>query len=146
MYDPVSASKPWRVSRAEHRPLHDPPRVLVVEDDPDIRRLVVHALRRDGYEVHEAEDGHELLVDVTSPNAHAGTEVDLIISDVRMPICTGLQMLEALRNASWTVPVILMTAFGDPETRKSADELGAVIFNKPFSLDDLRTAVVNLLT
>jgi len=146
MYDPLSPSKPWRVARAVHRPLHDPPRVLVVEDDPDIRRLVVNALRRDGYEVREAVDGQGLLVELASPNPPSSDDHDLIISDIRMPICTGLQILEALRRAQWTVPVILMTAFGDEETRKSADELGAVIFDKPFSLDDLRTAVVNLLT
>ena len=146
MYDPLYPSRPWRIARAVHRPVHDPPRVLVVEDDADIRRLVVNALRCDGYVVDEAADGRGLLSEVASPHPVSNDELDLIISDIRMPICTGLQILEALRKAQWTVPVILMTAFGDEATRKTADDLGAVIFDKPFSLGDLRTAVLNLLT
>ena len=146
MYDPLYPSTPWRIARAVHRPIHDPPRVLVVEDDEDIRRLVVNALRSDGYAVDEAADGRNLLIEVESRHPAASEEIDLIISDIRMPVCTGLQILEALRNAEWTVPVILMTAYGDEATRKTADDLGAVIFDKPFSLGDLRTAVLNLLT
>ncbi len=147
MYDPLYPSRPWRIARAVHRPVHNPPRVLVVEDDEDIRYLVVNALRCDGYLVDEAADGRGLLSEVaSSPHPASSEELDLIITDIRMPICTGLQILEALRTAGWTVPVILMTAFGDEATRKTADDLGAVIFDKPFSLGDLRTAVLNLLT
>ena len=62
-----------------------------------------------------------------------------------MPICTGLQILEALRQAHWHTPVILMTAFGDEATRKRAESLLAVLFDKPFDMDDLRTAVAHLL-
>jgi DNA-binding response OmpR family regulator len=62
-----------------------------------------------------------------------------------MPICTGLQILQALRDARRTVPVILMTAFGDDGTRDRAEDLGAIFFDKPFALDDLRTAVRSVL-
>jgi DNA-binding response OmpR family regulator len=72
-------------------------------------------------------------------------DVDLIISDIRMPICSGLQILQALRDARWSVPVILMTAFGDEGTRDRAEGLGAIFFDKPFAIDDLRTAVRNLV-
>ena len=132
-------------AHARGRPLHAPPRVLVAEDDLEMRRLVVEALRGDGYEVHEAADGGRLLVQVTAQYHHANAEVDLIISDIRMPICTGLQILEGLRDAHWTVPVILMTAFGDDATRARAEALGAILFDKPFAMDDLRTAVLNLV-
>jgi DNA-binding response OmpR family regulator len=71
--------------------------------------------------------------------------VDLLISDVRMPTCTGMQILEQLRAAHWQTPVILMTAFGDAATRQHAKALGAVLFDKPFDIDDLRTAVACLL-
>lgn len=132
-------------AHARARPLHAPPRVLVAEDDREMRRLVVEALRNDGYDVHEAADGGRLLVLVTAQYHHASAEVDLIISDVRMPICTGLQILKGLRDAHWTVPVILMTAFGDESTRARAEALGAILFDKPFAMDDLRTAVLNLV-
>ena len=144
MYDTSTSSKPWRVSRQRHPALRVQPRVLVAEDDPEMRRLVADALRQDGYEVFEAADGNGLLVHVTA-QAHTGTRFDLIISDIRMPVCSGLQILEALRSASWTVPVILMTAFCDDATRAKAEALGGVLFDKPFALDDLRTAVLNLL-
>ena len=62
-----------------------------------------------------------------------------------MPICSGLQILSALRDAHWRTPVILMTAFGDEATCKQAESLSAMLFDKPFDLDDLRTAVANLL-
>jgi len=62
-----------------------------------------------------------------------------------MPICTGLQILAALRDARWRTPVILMTAFGDEAVRRHAEGLDAVLFDKPFEVDDLRTAVANLL-
>lgn len=119
---------------------HTRPRVLVAEDDAQMRRLVVEALRHDGYEVDEVHDGGQLL-----GAASQSADIDLIISDIRMPAFTGMQILAALRNAGSGVPVILMTAFGDDETRAHAERLGAILFDKPFALDDLRTAVMNML-
>jgi CheY-like chemotaxis protein len=55
-----------------------------------------------------------------------------------MPICSGLAIVEVLRKAHWPVPVILMTAFGDEETKTHAAELGAVLLHKPFAIADLR--------
>jgi DNA-binding response OmpR family regulator len=69
---------------------------------------------------------------------------DLIVSDIRMPVCSGLRIVEALRRAGCT-PMILMTAFGDEQTRVQAADLRAVLFDKPFDLDDLRRVVVGLL-
>jgi CheY-like chemotaxis protein len=124
-----------------------PFRILVAEDDAEMRRLVADTLRDDGYDVVELADGGRLLVDIaTRLKAEAeGDAVDLIVSDIRMPICTGLQILEVLREGRWRTPVILMTAFGDDATRKHAKRLMAVLFDKPFDLDDLRTAITNLL-
>jgi DNA-binding response OmpR family regulator len=121
--------------------------VLVAEDDEQMRGLVAEALRGDGYEVVELTDGGRLLVDISARlKAGQGDEsVDLIVSDIRMPICTGLQIVAALRDAHWHTPVILMTAFGDEATRKRAETLQAVLFDKPFDIDDLRTAVANML-
>lgn len=131
-------------ARARERPRRSAPRVLVAEDDLELRRIVVEALRKDGYETREATDGGRLLVELTTRYLEDAIELDLIISDIRMPICTGLDIVEALRRARCAVPVILMTAFGDDETRRRADALGAVLFDKPFAMDDLRTAVTNL--
>jgi len=138
--------RPWREALTA-APVHDPPRVLVAEDDAEMRRLVAEALMQDGYDLVLATDGGRLLVTL----AHEYVDqdgiglVDLVVSDVRMPICTGLQILEQVRAAHWRVPFILMTAFGDTVTRRQARTLGAVLFDKPFDLDDLRTAVRCLL-
>lgn len=122
-----------------------PPRVVVAEDDAEMRRIIVQALRQDGYEVEEAVDGGRLITRVTAPYLHPNETLDLIISDIRMPMCSGIEILEALRTAHWTVPVILMTAFGDDETRARAKELGALLFDKPFAIQDLRTTVHDLV-
>ena len=124
---------------------HGPPRIILAEDDPDMRSVLAEVLRKDGYLVQEAEDGGRLLVRVTARYLHPEVDVDLIISDIRMPVCTGLQILSGLRDTHWRVPVILMTAFGDDQTRAHAELLGAVLFDKPFPIDDLRTAVRNLV-
>ncbi len=112
-----------------------------------MRHIVADAFREDGYDVVELADGGRLLADIAAriKDGADGDAVDLVVSDIRMPNCTGLQMLEVLRQAHCYTPVILMTAFGDRATRKHAEDLLAVLFDKPFELDDLRTAVANLL-
>lgn len=139
-------SAPWRAALSA-APVHDPPRILVAEDDAEMRRLVVEALRKDGYTVLEAADGGRLLVTLAHQRVdHDGIDLaDLVISDVRMPVVSGIEILEQVRAAHWTTPVILMTAFGDEGTRDRARSLGALLFDKPFDLDDLRTAVACLL-
>jgi DNA-binding response OmpR family regulator len=123
------------------------PIVLLAEDDPEMRGLVAEALRGDGYEVVELADGGRLLVDIAARlKAGSGADsLDIIVSDIRMPVCTGLQILAALRDAHWRTPVILMTAFGDEATRKHAESLQAVLLDKPFDIDELRAAVANLV-
>lgn len=141
-----TAKAPWRTALTA-TPVHDPPRVLVAEDDADMRRLVREALLQDGYEVIAVSDGGRLLVTLAHEFVDDdGAELpDLLVSDVRMPVCTGIQILEQLRGARCRIPVILMTAFGDTATRDHARTLGALLFDKPFDLDDLRTAVASLL-
>jgi DNA-binding response OmpR family regulator len=128
-------------------PSHDPPRILVAEDDPEMRRLVSEALRRDGYEVITVPDGGRLLVTLAHElvDNDGADLVDLLVSDIRMPVCTGIQIVEQIRAARWRLPVILMTAFGDEATRGHAHALGALLFDKPFDLEDLRVAAASLL-
>ena len=124
-----------------------PFRVLVAEDDAEMRSLVADALRGDGYEVVELVDGGRLLVDIAArmKDEDDANAVDVIVSDIRMPICTGLQILAAMRDARWRTPVILMTAFGDETTRRHAESLDAVLVDKPFEMDDLRATVASCL-
>lgn len=123
------------------------PRVLVADDDVEMRRLVAESLRKDDYEVIEEADGGRLLVRIAAIYTLGGTRdpVDLIVSDIRMPVCSGLDILKGLRDAHWNTPVILMTAFGDDETRARAEKLGALLFDKPLHMSVLRLVVRDLL-
>lgn len=140
-----TAAAPRATTRCPVEPRNRPVRILVAEDDAEMRQILAETLRGDGYEVIELADGGRLLVDIATRVKGDGEGVDLIVSDIHMPVCTGLQILEALRQARWRTPVILITAFGDSATRRRAQSLMAVLFDKPFDLDDLRTAINNLL-
>jgi CheY-like chemotaxis protein len=117
-------------------------RVLLVEDDPEMRELMALALRGDGYEVREAADGLEAL---RLLGAEENPGIDLVVSDVRMPGCSGLEMLQRLRGRPSQIPVVLVTAFGDRETHARARRLGAALLDKPFELNDLRELVFEAL-
>lgn len=122
-----------------------PTRVFLAEDDEEMRLLLCSALRQDGYEVVEARDGGEMLERVRVAYQNADDAPDVIVMDVRMPKLSGLGLLSAIRRARWSTPVILITGFGDSVLHEQAKSLGAtVVFDKPFDLDDLRTAVLNV--
>jgi CheY-like chemotaxis protein len=118
-------------------------RVAVAEDDLPMRRVIALALRGDGFDVYEAANGGELLDLIL--NRSSDGQFDLIISDVRMPVATGVEVVVALRQMDCTLPVILMTAFGDDSLEDASARLGVRVLHKPFDLDDLRLAA-RLLT
>jgi len=113
-----------------------PPRVLLVDDDAEMRSLLGEILSEEGYEVVLAEDGFGLL-DRVGDSWLGAEDFDLVLSDVRMPGCTGLDALEALREDDWATPVLFMTAFGSKRTHREAARLGAEILDKPFEMDEL---------
>jgi CheY-like chemotaxis protein len=123
-----------------------PRRVIVADDDPDMRELLASTLRHDGYEVVEIADGSELFQTVHSWLRHGdGRGLDAIVTDNRMPAFSGLEVLAELRSVNTKLPVILITAFGDGRTHAAARALGAcAVFDKPFDVDDLRTALLNV--
>lgn len=125
----------------------DPPRLLLADDDDDLREMLAGVLRLDGYQVLEARDGTELLEQIaTASDGGIADPVDLIITDVRMPGWSGLQVLSGVRRKDWAIPVMLITAYGDRETEEEAQRLGAAaFFRKPFALDELRAAVAEVL-
>jgi DNA-binding response OmpR family regulator len=140
----VKSPKPQPQS---HPPSGHRAHVAVAEDDAEMRRLVAEALRRDGHDVVELADGGRLLVRLGAQyRAHGpAAALDLVVTDIRMPVVTGLAIVRSLREAHNDVPVVLMTAFGDERTREEARSLGAVLLDKPFKLDELRRTVAGLL-
>jgi CheY-like chemotaxis protein len=139
--------RPGGPGALEHAAAPLEPWVLVAEDDLEMRRLVCRAMRRAGYQVTEAEDGRELVQALVSCVTHKPRSMPaLIISDVRMPGCSGLEVLALLRRIDWTTPIILITAFGDPETHTEAQRLGAArVLDKPFDVEDLCSAAQTLV-
>ncbi len=122
---------------------HSPLRILLSEDDLEMRRMLSWYLQKKGCDVITAKNGTDLM-------KHLGLRgpleyfhgFDLIISDIRMPGVTGLQVLEATREFDDFPPMILITAFPDKQTLDLANNLGvAAILTKPFDMDDLLTII-----
>jgi two-component system response regulator AtoC len=108
--------------------------ILVVEDEEKLRRVIELQLKTAGYDVEQAGSAEDAL----KLTNHA----DLILTDLRLPGISGLELLANLRSQDAHVPVIVMTAFGSIETAVEAMKAGAVDFlPKPFSLDHLMTVV-----
>jgi len=129
--------------RVEEIAIEPVSRIVLAEDDEEMRCLVANQLRRDGHEVIECTNGHTLFRLIDSyMEAGDSLGVDLIISDIRMPGLTGLEVLELLRLRDPSTPVIMMTAFGDFDIRLEAERLGVAAFlDKPFDLGQLRRIV-----
>lgn len=109
------------------------PHILLAEDDAALRELLDFALTRAGYLVSCCTNGLDLL-----ERLDEGDPFDLIISDLRMPALTGLEVLECQLENQQRPPFICMTAFGDQKTHAQAQHLGAAItIDKPFDLDEM---------
>lgn len=111
-------------------------RVLVVDDDAEMRALLVEELRQQGFDAVEAADGDE------ARSACRDGEFDVILMDKNMPGPSGLDLLPGLRHTAPRSRIIMMTAFGDVPSFVEAAEQGAVDFLfKPFRIDDMRGAI-----
>jgi two-component system response regulator (stage 0 sporulation protein F) len=119
------------------------PRALVAEDDPEMRHLLVRWMRREGFEVIEAADGRSAIVQLGLAQLWQGQPgLDLVVSDVRMPGFSGLDVLEAVGALESRTPVILITGFDDPQARSAAGREGvAAVLPKPFDSALLRGAI-----
>ena len=112
-------------------------RILIVDDESNIRLMVRIALQAAGHVVETAADGAEGL-----DKFQMGENCDAVLLDQRMPGMDGLQVLEAMRERRSDARVILITAFGTIDLARDARRLGAVGFlRKPFTTDALRGAV-----
>ncbi len=115
-------------------------RVLLVEDDPDMRLVLQQSLESDGHVVRACGRVDEALTAVDGEEAF-----DVVITDVRLPGASGLELLAALRSRRVGAARIVITGFGTDDVHDEATSLGAaVVFDKPFDVDDLRTAVVHV--
>lgn len=125
--------------RSQQKRKGDEPRVLVVDDDPQILSFLRRALTYDGYAVETATDGVEALMKAQ------GHELDLVVLDIMMPGIDGLEVCRTLRRSS-DVPILLLTAKGTVSDRVEGLDTGADDYLvKPFDFDELLARIRALL-
>lgn len=116
-------------------------RVLVIDDEQELRALLARALKRWGWEVSEAGDGREGLA------AALNAEFEVVICDVRMPVMDGLAFLEALKAAMPEIPVIMVSGSSSVAFAARSAELGAYAFlSKPYDVFKLHALVDSATT
>jgi len=118
-------------------------RILLIEDEPTIQRLIAYALQTKGHEVSVAHDGCEGF------QAAQARPPDLILLDMVMPEMSGMEVLMALKEDSRlkSIPVLIVTASAQKEEAEKAIESGAAGYLiKPFHVQDLHDAVTGLLS
>lgn len=111
-------------------------RVLVVDDEPNITRVLGTFLSRAGWEVHTFHNPVEAL------EALPSLDPDVVVSDLSMPEMTGTQLLQAMRERGLTMPMLVITAYGSVDSAVEAMKCGAFDYLcKPFELDRVKIAV-----
>ena len=111
-------------------------KILVVDDEPEVRQLMEHFLTGCGYEVRIAENGRLALAELDTFMA------DVVLLDMHMPEMDGLETLKRLAARSPSLPVIMVTVNDDVETTTHLLQMGAADYvPKPFNLDYLEQAI-----
>lgn len=115
-------------------------KVLVVDDQNGVRRLLEELFKKEGYEVTAAADGVESLEKVKTSSP------DLILMDMKMPNMNGLEASQEIRKINSNIPIIMMTAYGETDVAQKALELGVRKYiTKPFDILALRDMVREVL-
>ena len=144
---PRSGSEARARSVSNAKVLARRPRLLLAEDDDDVRWSLTEILETEGFEVIAVSSGSALLEHLGSAFLfeQRTTPPDVIVSDIRMPGVSGLKVLEGVRQRGWNIPVVLITAFGDDEIRARAMRLDATLLSKPLDLNELQAALARAM-
>lgn len=114
-------------------------RILVVDDEENARMALSKILTREGYDVTAAENGSEAL------NYLRERDVELIITDMNMPVMNGISFLRELNRTRPASNVIMITAYGEVESYLEAMNLGAFEYiNKPVKIDELNKVILKI--
>jgi DNA-binding response OmpR family regulator len=105
---------------------------------------LVEAFEGAGFEVFQCADGTQLAATLHATFDNEDNSVQAVVTDIRMPELSGLEILDGVREANRDLPFFLITAFGDEETHNKAEELNAIVVDKPFDVDDLVALVAGL--
>ena len=123
------------------------PSILLAEDDQEMRAMLKRLLQDKGYDVETCVDGFELIQHFGSfSQQNLPKQFDLVVSDIRMPGFTGMEILDYVHETGGFPPIMLITAFGDQKTHDRAHNLGvAAIMDKPFDIDNFMETVADIL-
>ena len=114
--------------------------ILIIDDEPAIRRLLVRVLRKAGHTTHEASNGDEGI------ELFHQVHPELVITDIVMPDMEGIEMIRKLRQAAPTLPILAISGSGTPLYLRAATGLGATAaLAKPFDIAELLSVVGHLL-
>lgn len=116
-------------------------RLLIVDDQQGIRLLLNEVMKKEGYETYLAASGLEAL------KIAEEQEIDCVLLDMKIPGMSGVEILKRLKEKWPTIPVFMMTAYGELDIVQEALKLGAIrYFTKPFDIFELRDEVNKVLT
>jgi len=116
-------------------------RILIIEDDEEMRFLLKEFLNEEGFETDSVDNGSEAYRKLVRQL------FDLVITDIRMPGLTGLDILPGVRKLQPEASIIVITAFGSEEVHRKVFERGATAYlEKPVHLDNLRELVQKLVS
>ena len=121
--------------------------IMVVDDEPDVAELFKRKFRRElrngDYVMHFAQSGEEALRKL---DEGVEPQVMLILSDINMPGMNGIDLLKESKARWPNLPVVMITAYGDPESRQKAYDGGAIDFvTKPIDFTDLKQKIASMV-
>ena len=120
---------------------NDKKRILVIEDDQEMRSLLKDFFEEEGFEIHSVSNGSEAF------RILVRELFDLVITDIRMPGLTGLDIIPGIKKLQPNVLIIVITAFGSDELRLRAMARGATAYlEKPLHFHELRTMIHEIIS
>lgn len=127
-----------------------PVRILVVEDQQDMREFLADVLCAAGYDALVVSNGLEAMRTLGAiagdPRSLPHVPMDIVVTDLRMPVADGMDVLRSIRLCCPWVRTILVSAFATEDVRNEAEALGAnAVLSKPFALSDLLGTIERLL-
>ena len=116
-------------------------RILIIEDDEEMRALLKDSLLEDGIEFDSAGNGSEAIRKLVED------PFDLVITDIRMPGLTGLDILPGIKKLQPETCIIVITAFGSEEVRRKCFDRGATAYlEKPINMNRLKTLIQKVVS
>jgi len=117
----------------------DQKRILVIEDDQEVRNMLKDYLVYFGYEVVTAGDGLQGLKEIK------GRDYDLVITDITMPYVSGIGIISVLKQSHPNIPVIAITGYGYHAEELAHEKKADRILSKPFEIQEMKETIENLL-